>query len=738
MRRETLVTARSVCFLALALVAGAPARGSEAALTVEVTMASAAALEVSGFVVAHAGDSAPAVRQAVSAPGRVEMRFPTGIAVRVVPEVEGFWGAPVAGVAGGEALTLRLFPTGRLRGTVQVPPGGGPPESLRARFQASPSTRALGLPNPEGAVDCPVADGVWTCLLPEGVLDLRLHAPGFASVLLWDVAISAGTENAGEAIRLVPGAAIFGQVAVEGRASDVAVAVELRPEGAGWRDAYGGERLGHLFHEVEPDHRGTFQFRDLAPGRYRIEARMDGRAPAVRAGVEVLEGRETDLGPPLALLPPSRLELQLDPLVAPGEERWTVRLSPLDGSADEQVTRVDWTGFGLFTDLAPGSYRYRVTSRGSTWSTGEVEVAGEVTAIALEVPLVPIAGIVRRGGEPARARIVLGGSREHPERVELFADPEGRFSGYLPREGSWPVFVGVEAQGAEQGLDPIEVVRAPGEEAAWIEISLFETEIRGRVVDDAERPVSRGFVVATRSGSPEARRTNARIDEEGRFRLRGVRPGTWTIDAMVGGDGGRAVVELAEGAEEDVEIRLSGGRRVAGRVVAPHGPVAAAALYLVPAIEQVYPLAAQKTGPRGEFQARVPRHAPLVHVLAMAPGYAARILSLPLPADGRPLDDVEIAVGEVAGTLRLELAGSGASGVELRRGPTSIHLDLLASWAGYHGVRPDESWELPAMEPGEYRLCRRGACESGTLVPGATLVLRLEGDDPPIRAATGG
>lgn len=446
----------------------------------------------------------------------------------------------------------------------------------------------------------------------------------------------------------------------------------------------------------------------------------------MRAGVEVLEGRETDLGPPLVLQPPSRLEIQIDPPVAPDVERWTVRLSPADGSSDTHVTRVDWTGHGLVDDLAPGTWRYAVTSRGSTWAGGEVEVSGDVAALTIDIPLVPIEGIVRRGDQPARARIVFGGSREQPERIEVFADPEGRFSGHLPRVGRWPAFVVVERDGAEQGLDPVEVFRAPGEEAAWIEIELFDTEIRGRVVDAAGRPVSTGAVIATHSGSHEARRTNARPDREGRFRLRGVRPGTWALEAIVGGDSGSEVVELAEGDEEEVEIRLSGGRPVEGKVVSPRGPVAAARLYLIPEISGVYPLAPVKTGPLGEFRQRLPREASLVHVLVMAPGYAARILSLHLPANGEPVDDVAIAVGEMAGTLRLELPAAGdAGGIELRRGPTRVYLTLLTPWAGYHGTRPDKVWELPAMEPGAYQLCGRDACEAGTLGAGGTLDLRL-------------
>lgn len=717
----------------LALSAATPGWADEATIAVDVSVEANAAEAIAGALVVGFGEPASEARVLLSAPGRAEVLVPADTAVSIAAEFEGFWGAPVVGIAGGEPLRIRLFPTGQVGGTVHVPQGTPAPASLRVSFEAPAGVRALGLPTAEGSVDCPVADGEWSCTLPEGVLDLRLHAPGFASVLLWEVPVQAGVSGPGGALRLVPGAAVLGQVSIEGPVardpSESSVMVEIRPQGADPRDAYGSERLGHLFEEVEVDRRGYFQFRDLPAGQYRVEARAAGRAPAVRADVEVLEGRETDLGRPLVLLPPSRLELQLDPLVAPDGERWTVRLSAADGSTDPHVTRADWTGFGLIRDLSPGKYRYLVTSRGSTWATGEAEISEDVETLAIEVPLVPIHGTVRRGEEPARALVVFGGSREHPERIEVFADPEGNFSGHLPREGRWPAYAVVERNGAEQGLDPIDVFRAPGEEAAWIEIELFDTEIRGRVVDDAGRPVSRGGVLATRSDSEGARRTNARLDREGRFHLEGVPPGTWTLDAVAGGDSGRVVVELEEDEEEEVEIRLSGGRLVSGRVVSPRGPVAAARLYLVPEIAEVYPLAPTKTGPMGEFSERLPRNTPRVHVLVMAPGYAARILALSLPPDGEPVEGFEVAVGEISGTLRLELPEGESGGIELRRGPVRVPLMLLAPWAGYHRARPGNMWELPAMEPGAYQLCSREACEGGTLGLGATLVLRLEHPD---------
>lgn len=721
---------RASARLTLALLAVAGSAGAESVVIVEVRVSSAeAAGEIQGFLLV--GDGGSSSMSPISGLGRVEVAAPAGSVVLVTPRVDGFWGAPVAAVPGGDPVVLELFPAGEITGALEVPPGTVAPESLRASFRAPPDVRVLGAPTPEGAADCPVAGGkVWSCTLPEGVFDLRLHAQGFASVLQWDVPVQAGAKAPGGSIALVPGAAVLGQATVEGAGEEIGpVEVEIRPDGAGWRDALGGNRLGHLFRTVEVDRRGFFQFRDLSPGHYRVEARAAGRAPAIRAAIEVQEGRETDLGAPLVLRPLSRLELYLDPFEGPDGERWMVRLTSAEGGAESHAARVDWTGFGLIDGLAAGSYRYVVTSRGSTWSSGTIEVSSDVGVHTIRIPLVPVRGIVHRGGQPARARIVFGGTHEHPERIEMFADPEGRFSGHLPREDRWPAFVTVEAGGAEQGLDPVEVARAPGEEAAWLEIELFDTTVRGRVVGADGQPVSSGVVIASRSASASARRTIANLDREGRFRLRGVRPGTWTLEASVSGDSGRVVVELAEDADEEIEIRLTGTRLLAGRVTSPRGTVAAARLYVVPEIERTHPLEAIKSGPLGEFRERVPADTSLVHVLAMAPGFAARILSLDLPPGGGPVDGIDVRLGEIAGTLRLHLPEAGDGGLELRSGRSRVPLRLLADWLAFHGAPPGEIWELPAMAPGVYELCSRERCDSGTLGPGSTLALRLTPDE---------
>lgn len=648
---------------------------------------------------------------------------------RLRPSVPGYWGAEAAAVAGGEAAVVALHPAGQLRGALTVPRGTPRPDLLRVSFQAPPAVRVLGRPLPAGRVECPVEEGVWTCLLPAGVHDLQVQASGFATALLWEVPVAEGEVLAAPAVSLVPGAAVLGRLEVDGAALEPGdVEVELRPAGAGWRDRFRGERLGHLFHRARPDERGFFQFEGLPPGTYRVEATAAGRAPAVREPVEVMDGREAHLGPPLVLLPPSELAVFLDPPAPPGGDPWTVLLHALDGSDEDHAARADWSGAALFAGLAPGRYRLVVRAGSSHWATEEIEVAGDRSVRHLEIPLVPVEGTVRRGGEPARARIVFGGSRARPAEVSIYSDREGRFSGHLPGEGEWPVVVVLEPRGAEQRLEPVEVVREPGEEAARVELELADTLLAGRVVDAEGRAAPRATVLASRQGGRDGR-SRAKLDEQGRFRFRGLPPGRWLVEAFAGGETGRAEIDLFEGDRGEVEVRLGASRRVAGHVVSPTGPVAAAAVYAIPEVDRTHPLAPVKTGPLGAFTARVPADAVGVHLLVLPPGRGARLLYVPLPEGDAP--QVEVAVGELTGTLRLALPPPGSGLVTLRRGAARAPLPLLRDWARFHGAPPDEAgtWTLAGMEPGPWELCGATGCDGGSVAPGDVLELSVAGEE---------
>lgn len=645
---------------------------------------------------------------------------------RVLVSAEGYWGAEEVAVAGAGTAVVALFPAGELRGKLSQPAKGTRPGELHLIFEPSPASPRTDRARPAGRIECPVDEQGWRCTLPAGVFDLRFHAPGFASALVWDATVKAGTVSPGAPVSLVPGAALLGRVEVDGVARMEEVEVDLRPAVAATRDPDSDGRLGHLYRTTGADERGYFQFHDLAAGAYRVEARYAGLAPAVREPVEVMEGREADLVTPLVLAPPSELVLLVDPPAPPrGLREWKVELHALDGSNQTRITHTDPTGAAEL-ELAPGWYRLTVGLGRTTWVDEEIEVPTGTTVRNLEIPIVAVEGTVRVGERPVRARLDFGGQVPRTEEVTISTDHEGLFSSYLPAEGEWPLAVLFAPGGGEQRLEPVEVVRRPGEDFARLDIELHETLLVGKVVDSAGVPVDGAMVLVGQEGS-RAGRSEARSDESGRFRLWSLPPGEWMVEAFSMARSGRTDVDLREGGPVEVEIRLSDERMLAGRVVSDWGPVAGAHLYAVPEVPRTTPVPAWRTDPLGGFEVWVPADATGIHLLVLATGRAARLLWVPLPPVGQETPEVEVALTASAGTLRLELPPPGGGRVELRRGAARVWVHLLRDWASLNGMREAWAgvWTVEAVEPGPWALCRGEECDRGLLLAGGELELSL-------------
>lgn len=645
---------------------------------------------------------------------------------RVRASAEGYWGAEEVAVAGGAPTVLALFPVGVLRGDLSLPSDLERPERLHLMFQWSPARPAPEKPTPSGRVVCPVDQQSWSCLLPAGVFDLRFHAPGFASVLVWDAPVEAGRVKRAADVSLVPGAAVLGRVELDGGARLGEVEVELRPAGAATREPEIGGRLGQLFRTTHPDERGYFQFEDLAPGVYRIEARHGGLAPAVREPVEVIEGREADLMTPLVLAPASELVLLIDPPVPPRALRaWNVQLYALDGSNERRSVDGDWSGVAEL-ELAPGWYRLTVRDGRSDWLAEEIELSPGRTVRNLEIPVVAVEGTVRWGERRVRARLDFGGQQPRGEEVTMFTDGEGYFRGHLPGEGEWPLTLLFEPGGSEHRLEPVDVVKRPGEEVARLDIELPQNLLSGRVVDSQGRPVAGATVLAWREGS-RAGRSKARSDQSGEFKLVGLDPGHWIVEAFDTPRSGRSDVDLEKGRYAQVEIRLGDERALAGRVVSDWGPVAGALIYVVPEVPRLTPLSPWKSDPLGAFEARVPADATGVHLFVMAVGRAARLLWVPLAPEIDETPEVEVAIAAPAGRLRLEVPPSSSGRVDLVRGAARVPLGVLRDWATAQGTRLPVAgrWTVDGMEPGPWALCRAAECDHGVLPSGGELELSL-------------
>jgi hypothetical protein len=424
--------------------------------------------------------------------------------------------------------------------------------------------------------------------------------------------------------------------------------------------------------------------------------------------------------------PPSELVVVIDPAVPPGEidQRWSVELRALDGSNRSRNAKADWSGVAELA-VAPGWYQLILRDRRSTWHSEEIELTSGRTVRDVELPLVAIAGTVRRGEKRQRARLDFGGQLPRTEEVRIATDREGEFSGHLPAEGEWPLTVLLEPGGSEQRLEPVEVVARPGDDVVHLDIQLADTLLVGRVVDATGEPVALATVLAWQEGSG-AGRSKATSNRTGHFRYWSLPAGEWIVEAFSTARSGRVEIALEEAQPQEIEIRLGEERKLNGRVVSDWGPVAGALVYAIPDVPRTTPLSPWRTDPLGAFEARVPADATGVHLFVLALGRPARLLWLPLPPEGEVRPEVVLGSAASAGTLRLERQ-SATGGLELRHGAARLPIHLLQDWATVQGLRQpwDGDWRVPAMEPGPWELCRGDVCDRGFLSPGGELELSL-------------
>ena len=697
----------------------------------------AEAASVEGLLVARpsAESAAGPVTVALPEGPSATLDLPSGGAWKVEVESAGLWSSGAVVWPGREEVTVRLFPTGTVAGKIQVPPGTEVPEVLDLRFAPAGELRGLGSEaSPRhGSTVCPLdADGGWRCEVPSGASDLHLHARGFASVFRFGTVVEAGGTTGVGVISLQPGASVVGFVEPDS-VQDVesAVQVELTAFGRGDVAAPYHPRLGVLAQSTRPDSRGFFQFRDLRPGVYRLEASTPGRAPAVLERLEVREGLENRILRPLVLPPLARFELRVRPALPPKGDHWRVRLDRPEISDNRETGMADATGTWRRDDLRPGAYRVVIDTPYGAYHEQRLEIYDGSPPLEVDLPLVAVEGRLTTGGEPIRSRILF----EDPsggEVVGVVSDLDGRFSCHLPRPGLWRFsYLGRQREKHSHSL--VQVDRREDGEPTQLYLELPDTRLEGQVVDASGRPVEGAQVHAWRSGDERSvGASRAASDEEGRFHFRWLPEGGYAVDAFTGRGSARERVEIREGADASVELRLLGMVRMTGRVVGPDGrPVVAAEVYAYPQLPEYRrtPIVRRATGPGGEFVLDVPFDALSLDVLVLPPGFAARLLRVPFDPARAMQHPLELAVDALGGTLHLHPGGSRGESFSatLERDGATAHAQSLHRWARLHGSSPtpEAGWLLPSFAPGVYRLCDSAgaSCDEGRLDPGGVLVL---------------
>lgn len=639
-------------------------------------------------------------------------------------------GLVVAALAGQPPGAAEAGATVEVRGRLQAPEDV--PATRRVSYELSACSPAVEQPEDTPTDDitadhrgtCPVVDGAFTCRLPTGCWHLRLAVDGFVPVDRFDLELAAGaTIDLGRLV-LRHGGTIAGRVAfapgVEpGDLEEVRLELTaLVPDAVTPAER---QRRTAFSRRAAVDTAGGFRFTAVPAGQYRLTARLD-ELEAQSTILAVAAGDESVLRAPLLLAPPPRLEVVLDPPRDPWQEPWRLTVLPmfaaLSGGSGPVTTREEVLD-GTWTSgpLAPGRYQLLLHSvRGGNFTeTYTVVEAGKET-LRWSIDLVSVEGEVRLGDEPLAARLTFGDRLP----VSMQADREGRFAGFLSRQGRWEV----NLRSAEADVNvrlPEVVVDVGPSGVATLDLELPDTRLAGTVVEPNGGPASRAVVTVRRADSSRGP-VSVVTDAEGHFLLRGLAPAGFWAGAERTDPHGRlrsdmAFVSLGEDREAPLRLELRREQQVSGRVLGPNGAAVVGARVMADAEApgvSFFTRPSTVTGSDGYFELSVPAEAETVQLDVRAPGVGWRVW--PLPANG-PWP-TELVFDGPTGTLVLHLRDGAV--VPTRRGPVpilyhptgyAIGQGDVIDWSNLHAEGPvpwpgDQTrWELPHLEPGLYTAC---------------------------------
>lgn len=674
-------------------------------------------------------------------------------------EAPGYWGSPeyLELWAESREVVLDLWPAGVIEGGFLQAGGEPPPTLLEVFFRTAPGP-ARGDAPPSSKSPCSMEKGpAWRCVVPAGALDLRFQAPGFIPRYRWGVAVPhRGTVHLGK-FDLVQGSAVLGWVVTSDRSPIGKQArVELRPRmGGALRSRDKAGRLESLTLAAPVNERGFFQVDGVPPGSYVLEASQPPFAPS-RVTVQVLPGEITEVAnPPVMLDFPKILEVILDPPLDPAGKPWSVELSQLDRNTLEMsrlaATVAGEDGTWKKEGLSQGSYMMRVGSHaGDTWLLRQIEVDGSPSPVYVDLGMVRVAGAVRLGESPVAAVVTFGGRFGAP-RITARTDEEGRFDLVLPRTGEWAVHVASEAPPVNREIPKVRVEPKPGKDAAEVDLVLPDTVLRGRVVDESNKPLEGAIVNVKTSGPAAEPQVQGRSDQEGRFEFFGLPAGSLLVGAEADGERSseQVTVRVSDGGDPaSVVLQVRAQVRIAGTVVSAAGPVTGARIKAAPVGIPYFSVRTVTSDAQGRFETFLPPSAREMFVAVAAPGFAFRMLRLPVTKER----EVTVGVDQTAGTLVLESGvphavtePEAAYVVVFHQGALEA-LPLLSAWALASGEVPESPARsvIPNLEPGDYRACwvlpaERSAFDIGFVPPGrcadgvvsANGELTLKLPDPP-------
>jgi hypothetical protein len=583
---------------------------------------------------------------------------------------------------------------------------------------------------------CAVDRDEWSCVLPAGLHDVRLRAPGHVSIYLPGTTIRAGQVTNAGTVALRRGASVIGRVDVESPSRDrrARPSVTLQPYVA-YAAPTSLERHRSLSRErIVADDRGFFHFDGVTAGSYIVTAELPGHASATSM-VDVVEGRESELAEPLLLQPPKTLEVSLMPPLDPDGKPWHVSFSKRTAERTlQRVSESAASSAGLWNWRgAPGNYALEIsTSAGVLWKyVAEVIVDSSVTRVHLPVAAELIRGRVRLGDRPLKATLHFGATNGPAAE----SDDEGNYSVAVPpnEQDAWRVTVTNDKLGMNRHFD----VERSGEDGT-VDIDIPAGRIAGTIFDE-RGDVPDVAIVTVRRSPDDGEFVQTRTRAGGVFEIAGLVPGHYVLWVDAGERQSDDVAVSIDGAgERRLEVAVRPRQRLRGRVLSAEGPIAGAEIWVIP-LQPVALIPGSMSREDGRFSASVSHGTREFDMVVSARGFAHHMLRAPYRSDAA----MQVRLSQIGGTLTVEIPRSALRppGAYLVRGLARMPVVTFERWSIARKTRDRDHLrlEIPSMEPGAYTLClvTPGAvphtepldaqrCASGTLAPYGSLALAVK------------
>jgi len=654
----------------------------------------------------------------------------------------GYWSEPVEVVVqqqGSATAQLVFWPAAYLQGGVATAGGEPPPESLEIQLTAAPDAAAQKSTQPAPIVGprraefrCPIEKGRWNCLAPAGVFDIELTASAYAPRYEWGVSLKPGeTADLGKA-DLLQTATVFGRIIrKDGSNPPGPCRATLQPgterRGPGEEDQHDAGTAGAKTNfSVTSNLRGYFQIVGVAPGRYALGVACHG-ASAFR-DLKVQAESETRVDP--LLLEELTLEVSILPRIDPSGQPWKLAVYETRPHflliTSGAPTSVDghWIRHGLMA----GNYHVIVSSSdGTTWLEKYFNFRESSGPLSLRIGSVNVAGRLTMSSQPVRARLVFtrdGGG----ESRAFMSDERGRFQGLLPfalsaPESTWTVEAHLLQPPVTQRILNVIVRPAAGAASTWLDLDFPAVPVHGTVVSPEGKPQPNIEVIF--EGSTGAR-TSVGTDDAGRFEMLDLAPGKYTAWAnSPDGSSDRVAFEMTEGSSREMKLVVNPYKRYSFYVVSNQGAVADAAVqvWTSPGV----PRAFVRTDENGQFEVTLPPGTTEVGMTIGAPGYALKLVRLPVSSDPEndSSDARTINLDTNTGTLVLNFRTPGSTPGNsdalylVHKGAIQDARTIVGWGTNQAGAASDGPATVDAVEPGDYALCRVDPAQVATLWTGS-------------------